>query len=114
MKPENITYSISKSFKIARVGLTLVVGQACEGILKEEVISNVGNDYLNTPAGVNDGLDAAYGSCTARYGPARGNTVTIFGTDTHPNGADGAFQSMNFYASGPDTLPSDVRELWDQ
>src|SRR5690606_17282167 len=114
MKPENITYSISKSFKIALVGLTLIVGQACEGILKEEVISNVGNDYLNTPAGLNDGLNAAYSSFRAWYGSERGNNFTILGTDTYTNGAAGAVQFMNFFTSDLDTRNAHGRELWDQ
>ena len=114
MKSTYIVNSISKYSKITLLGMALLAGQACEGILKEEVISNVGNDYLNTPAGLNDGLNAAYSSLRAWYGTERGNNFTIFGTDTYTNGADGAFKFMNNYTSDFDTQNAHVRELWDQ
>jgi hypothetical protein len=114
MKNTHIFNSISKYSKIGLLGIALIGSQACEGILQEEVISNVGNDYLNTPSGLNDGLNAAYTSLRAWYGSERGNNFTIFGTDTYTNGADGAFKFMNFYTSDFDTQNSHVRELWDQ
>src|SRR5690606_18795071 len=114
MKNIHIFNTLSKFSKIGLLGLALVTSQACEGILKEEVISNVGNDYLNTPSGLNDGLNAAYSSLRAWYGTERGNNFTIFGTDTYTNGADGAFKFMNNYTSDFDTQNSHVRELCDQ
>lgn len=87
---------------------------SCEGLLEEDVVSNIGNDYLNTPSGLNDGLHAAYSSFRAWYGTERGNNFTVFGTDTYTNGADGSFKYMNFYTSDFDSQNSHVRELWDQ
>src|SRR5690606_2043634 len=114
MKSSYIFSSLSKYCTVTLLGLVLLAGPSCEGILKEEVISNVGNDYLNTPAGLNDGLNAAYMSFRAWYGSERGHNFTTFGTDTYTNGADGAFKFMNFYTSDFDTQNSHVRELWDQ
>ncbi|HSI76997.1 MAG TPA: RagB/SusD family nutrient uptake outer membrane protein [Lunatimonas sp.] len=94
--------------------MAILATVSCEGLLEEQVISNVGNDYLNTPSGLNDGVNAAYSSFKAWYGTERGNNFTIFGTDTYTNGADGAFKFMNFYTSDFDTQNSHVRELWDQ
>jgi len=114
MKNTHIKNTISRYAKIGLMGLVLIGSQSCEDLLKEEVISNVGNNYLNTPAGLNDGLNAAYTSLRSWYGTERGNNMTIFGTDTYTNGADGAFKFMNFYTSDFDTQNSHVRELWDQ
>jgi len=114
MKNRYIANTITKYTRVTLIGIALLAGQACEGILKEEVISNVGNDYLNTPAGLNDGLNAAYTSFRSWYGSERGHNFTTFGTDTYTNGADGAFKFMNFYTSDFDTQNSHVRELWDQ
>ena len=114
MKSRYIINSISKYAKVILLGTVVLAGQACEGILKEEVISNVGNDYLNTPSGLNDGLNAAYTSLRTWYGSERGHNFTTFGTDTYTNGADGAFKFMNFYTSDFDTQNAHVRELWDQ
>src|SRR5690606_41467340 len=87
MRNTYIVHSMSKYTKVTLLGIALLAGQACEGILKEEVISNVGNDYLNTPAGLNDGLNAAYTSFRSWYGSERGHNFTTFGTDTYTNGA---------------------------
>src|SRR5690554_1153916 len=114
MKNIHIFNTLSKFSKIGLLGLALIAVQACDGILNEQVISNVGNDYLNTPSGLNDGLNAAYSSLRAWYGSERGNNFTVFGTDTYTNGADGAFKFMNFYTSDFDTQNSHVRELWDE
>ncbi|WP_158859996.1 RagB/SusD family nutrient uptake outer membrane protein [Lunatibacter salilacus] len=104
----------SKYSKISAMGAALFAVASCEGFLEEDVISNVGTDYLNTPSGLNDGLNAAYSSFRAWYGTERGNNFTVFGTDTYTNGADGAFKFMNFYTSDFDSQNAHARELWDQ
>ncbi|NHE57998.1 RagB/SusD family nutrient uptake outer membrane protein [Cyclobacterium sp. GBPx2] len=104
----------SRFSKISIMGAALFAGVSCEGILEEDVVSNIGNDYLNTPAGLNDGLHAAYSSFRAWYGTERGNNFTVFGTDTYTNGADGGFKFMNFYTSDFDSQNAHVREIWDQ
>nr|MBI1229823.1 RagB/SusD family nutrient uptake outer membrane protein [Cytophagales bacterium] len=106
--------SINTFWKTAALSAALLAAVSCEGLLEEEVISNVGNNYLNTPSGLNDGLNAAYSSFRSWYGTERGNNFTIFGTDTYTNGADGAFKFMNFYSSDFDSQNAHVRELWDQ
>jgi len=110
----NIKNIFSKYSRIGMMGAALFAAASCEGILEEEVISNIGNDYLNTPSGLNDGLHAAYSSLRAWYGTERGNNFTVFGTDTYTNGADGSFKYMNFYTSDFDSQNSHVREIWDQ
>lgn len=114
MKTTSIYHKIKKYSKIGMLGLVIWGVQACDNLLEEEVISNVSTNYLNTPSGLNDGLNAAYSSIRAWYGTERGNNFTIFGTDTYTNGADGSFKFMNFYTSDFDTQNASVRELWDQ
>jgi hypothetical protein len=50
----------------------------------------------------------------AWYGTERGNNLTIFGTDTYTNGADGSWKFMNTYTNDFDTRNGHVTELWDE
>ncbi|SFU13055.1 Starch-binding associating with outer membrane [Algoriphagus locisalis] len=106
----NIKYWAKSSALI----LGLSIAASCDGFLDEDVISPIGNDYLNTPKGMNDGINAAYSTMRAWYGTERGNNLTIFGTDIFTNGADGSWKFMNFYTNQFDSQNGHVRELWDE
>ncbi len=93
------------------LGLSTLV--SCSEYLVEDVIAPIGNDYLNTPKGMNDGINAAYSSMRVWYGTERGNNFTIFGTDIFTNGADGSWKFMNTYTNQFDSQNGHVRELWD-
>lgn len=106
----------NRFFNIARVavfGVFLLGSPSCDEVLEEEVISQIGNDYMNTPKGLEDAVNAAYSSMRIWYGTERGNNLTIFGTDTYTNGADGSWKFMNYYSSDFDTQNGHVREVWD-
>ncbi|WP_026235846.1 RagB/SusD family nutrient uptake outer membrane protein [Echinicola pacifica] len=95
------------------IGLGLMSLPACEGVLDEDVISNIGNDYMNTPSGLKDGLNAAYSTFRTFYGTESGNNFTVFGTDTYTNGADGSWKFMNQYTSQFDSRTGHVANVWD-
>ncbi|WP_339865266.1 RagB/SusD family nutrient uptake outer membrane protein [uncultured Algoriphagus sp.] len=107
---KNINYWAKSTALI--LGLSAAV--SCDGFLEEDVISPIGNDYLNTPKGMNDGINAAYSTMRAWYGTERGNNFTIFGTDIFTNGADGSWKFMNTYTNQFDSQNGHVRELWDE
>ncbi|PWJ58334.1 putative outer membrane starch-binding protein [Dyadobacter jejuensis] len=89
-------------------------GQSCSvSVLDEEVVSGIGNNYLNTPTGFNDGVNAVYSTLRDWYGTERGNNFTIFGTDTYQNGADGSHKFINTYDGGFDARSAHAREVWD-
>ncbi|HEV7350646.1 RagB/SusD family nutrient uptake outer membrane protein [Telluribacter sp.] len=106
-----------KSSRVLKTGAligALFMGQACSvSVLDEEVVSGIGNNYLNTTSGFNDGVNAVYSSLRNWYGTERGNNFTIFGTDTYQNGADGSHKFINTYEGGFDAQSSHVREVWD-
>jgi hypothetical protein len=111
---KNIKINFKNWTKSAVLILGLSVAVSCDGSLDEEVISQIGNDYLNTPKGLDDGINAAYSSLRTWYGTERGNNFTIFGTDTYTNGADGSWKFMNQYTNQFDSQNGHVRELWDE
>ena len=104
----------TKYLKIGALGAALLFGQSCSNsVLDEEVISGIGSNYLNTAAGLNDGVNAVYSTLRDWYGTERGNNFTTFGTDIFTNGADGSFKFINTYDGSLDSRVSHVREVWD-
>ncbi|GGF31152.1 RagB/SusD family nutrient uptake outer membrane protein [Echinicola rosea] len=103
---------LSQVLLACTLGFGITALPACDGVLDEEVISNIGDDYLNTPSGLRDGINAAYSTFRSFYGTERGNNFTIFGTDTYTNGADGSWKFMNQYTSQFDSRTGHVREVW--
>jgi hypothetical protein len=101
---------------IANLGavLILIIGtQSCTDLLTEKVISNIGNDYINSPKGLNDAVNAAYSTNRSWYGTERGFNLSIFGTDSFTNGADGSWKFMNTYTTDFDTRNGSISELWN-
>src|SRR5688572_13142799 len=103
---------ITKSIIMA-IALVALSAQSCKDFLDEELVSNVAaNSYYTTPAGYDDGVDAAYGFLRQIYSDERSYTLTIFGTDTHTNGADGGWKSFNYYDNGLNPGAGILQESW--
>ena len=101
---------------IANLGavLILIIGtQSCSDLLTENVVSNIGNDYINSAKGLNDAVNAAYSTNRSWYGTERGMNLSIFGTDSYTNGADGSWKFMNTYTTDFDTRNGSISELWN-
>ncbi|EAZ82622.1 RagB/SusD family nutrient uptake outer membrane protein [Algoriphagus machipongonensis] len=111
---KNLAIKMNKWAKATALVIGFSTMISCDGFLEEDVVSQIGNDYLNTPKGLNDGINAAYSTMRAWYGTERGNNFTIFGTDIYTNGADGGWKFMNTYTNQFDSQNGHVRELWDE
>lgn len=103
-----------KSLKIFTLISFMMVGQSCEDTLKETVISGVGNDYINTPAGFNAAINSAYASLRGFYGTQMGLTFTEFGTDLYATGADGGYKGFHFYDAQLNSQVDWLALLWDE
>lgn len=114
MKNSNLKYKVSNLTKVGALALSLLFAQSCQDALQEDVISQIGSDYLNTAKGLDDAVSAAYSSMRIWYGTERGNNFTEFGTDIYTNGADGSWKFMNTYTNQFDSQNGHVRELWDE
>jgi len=114
MKKLTNSYNIKSWIKSSALALTLSFAFSCQDALQEDVISQIGNDYLNTAKGLEDGVNAAYTSLRAWYGTERGHNLTEFGTDTYTNGADGSWKFMNTYTNQFDSQNGHVTQLWDE
>lgn len=88
---------ITKSILICLAFIALST-QSCKDYLDEKLVSGVAaNSYYSTAAGLEDGVDAAYFFLREIYSNERAYSMTIFGTDTHTNGADGGYKGFNRY-----------------
>lgn len=111
---KNVSTKINYWAKTTTLALGLTATVSCSGFLEEDVVSQIGNDYLNTAKGLNDGINAAYSTMRNWYGTERGNNFTIFGTDIYTNGADGSWKFMNTYTNQFDSQNGHAREVWDE
>lgn len=93
--------------------LLLLTGQSCKDVLVEVPISQVGSQYLDTPAGFEAAARGAYQTLRNFYGREIGMNMTVFGTDTYTMGADGSYKFMNQYLSQFDPRVDLVRNLWN-
>ncbi len=114
MKIRNIKFRLTSWMKIPMMAISLIYLGSCQEAMEEDVISNIGSSYLNTPKGIDDAVNAAYSSMRVWYGTERGANFTEFGTDIYTNGADGAWKFMNTYTNEFDSQNGHVRELWDE
>lgn len=114
MKNLNIHTKLKNLARSGAVVLSLVLSQACQDALQEDVISLIGSEYLNTPKGLDDAVSAAYSTTRFWYGTERGNNLTEFGTDIYTNGADGAWKFMNTYTTEFDSQNGHIHQLWDE
>ena len=92
MKMIKITKSIL--FTLVLIGLST---QSCKNFLDEELVAGVSaGGYYTTAAGLEDAVDATYSFLRSIYSDERAYMLSIFGTDTHTNGADGGWKSFNY------------------
>ena len=105
---------ISKSVKLFGLATLLLTGQSCKDVLKEEVVSGIGNDYMNTTKGFNDALNAAYSTLRYYYGTQQGLTMTEYGTDIYATGADGGYKGFHFYDGQLNPTVDYLTNTWDE
>ena len=104
----------AKSFRVLGLAALLLSGQACKDVLKEEVISSIGNAYINTPKGFEDAGKAAYTSLRSFYATQPGLTMTEYGTDLYATGADGGYKGFHFYDTQLNSFVDFLQFVWEE
>lgn len=92
----------------------MFAGQGCKDVLDEKIISGVGNDYMNTAKGFEDGVKAAYSSLRFYYGTQQGLTMSEYGTDIYATGADGGYKGFHFYDGQLNPTVDYLATTWDE
>ncbi|HMG89236.1 MAG TPA: RagB/SusD family nutrient uptake outer membrane protein, partial [Chryseolinea sp.] len=103
---------ITKSIVVA-LALVGFSTQSCENYLDETLVSQVSAaSYYTTAAGLEDAVDATYTFLREINSEERAYMLSIFGTDTHTNGADGGWKSFNYYDNGLNASTQVVLDQW--
>jgi hypothetical protein len=87
--------------------------QSCQDYLDEKLVSDVtGSTYYKNAAGMEDAADAAYSFLREIHSQERAYMLSIFGTDTHTNGADGGWKGFNVYDNTLNSSAAILLEQW--
>ena len=100
-------------FQLLPVAALLLAGQSCKDLLTEQVVSQVGSDYITTPVGLESAVRATYSSLRDFYGRESAMTMTVFGTDTYTMGSDGSFKYVNQYTPQFDSRTPFIADIWN-
>lgn len=103
-----------KSYKYIGLLAFMLMGQSCSDLLDEKVVSSIGDDYMNTPKGLEDAAKSAYSSLRNYYGTQQGLTITEFGTDLYATGADGGYKGFHFYDAQLQPTVDYLATIWDE
>lgn len=86
---------------------------SCNDALEEELVTDVSAaSYYTTEKGLQDAVNATYAFLKPFYGQEMGFTMTVFGTDTYNNGADGSHKFFNFYDTDLNPAAAFARDAW--
>ena len=95
------------------IALIAISTQSCKDFLDEKLVSGVSaGSYYTTAAGLEDAVDATYSFLREIYSNERAYMMSVFGTDTHTNGADGGWKSFNYYDNGLNASAGILLEQW--
>ena len=98
---------------IGAMALLALTAQSCSDFLDESLVSDVSaGSYYTTAAGLEDAVDATYSFLREIHSNERAYMLTVFGTDTHTNGADGGYKSFNFYDNGLNPSVNILDQQW--
>jgi starch-binding outer membrane protein, SusD/RagB family len=87
--------------------------QSCKDYLDEDLVTNVSAaSYYKNAAGLEDAVDATYSFMREIYSQERAYMMSVFGTDTHTNGADGDWKSFNLYDNNLNASRTILLEQW--
>ncbi|MGN7887818.1 RagB/SusD family nutrient uptake outer membrane protein [Dyadobacter endophyticus] len=106
--------NIRKSIVVCGMAALMFAGQGCKDVLEEKIVSGVGNDYLNTAKGFEDGVKAAYSSLRFYYATQQGLTMSEYGTDIYATGADGGYKGFHFYDGQLNPTVDYLATTWDE
>jgi len=95
------------------VALVVLNIQSCKDFLKEELVSDVSAAYYASAAGLEDAVDATYYYLKYVHSNERAYSLTVFGTDTYTNGADGSHKGFNWYDATLRADNSVLREMFE-
>ncbi len=90
-----------------------IVFVSCD-TLDEEIVSGVTAEYLNTPDGLDAGVNAAYSFLRTYYAQENGNKISVYGTDEYTHGGHGGDWDIDRYGAGLNAENGRFWSLWSK
>jgi starch-binding outer membrane protein, SusD/RagB family len=109
---KNINFK--KSITLFGTLAVMFFSQSCKDVLDEDIISGIGDNYINTPKGFQDAVNASYAPLRAYYGTQPGLTFSEYGTDLYATGADGSYKGFHFYDASLNPNIDYLAGIWDE
>ncbi len=100
-----------KKILLLTLSVIALISSGCKKLLDEDVKSQISGLYLNTPAGLEDGVRGSYSYLRNWYGGQSSAWLNVFGTDEYQNG--GADASFPNYTTNLNPANSVVRDVWN-
>lgn len=98
---------------VVLLALMAMSSQSCENYLTEELVSDVSaSSYYTTAQGFEDAVHSTYWWNKPFFGPERGFTMSVFGTDTYTEGADGGHKFFNRYDGQLNSQQNFINAAW--
>jgi starch-binding outer membrane protein, SusD/RagB family len=106
--------NFKKSITLLSILAIMFFSQSCKDVLTEDIISGISDNYINTPKGFQDAVNAAYAPLRAYYGTQPGLTFSEYGTDLYATGADGSYKGFHFYDAQLNPNIDYLAGIWDE
>jgi starch-binding outer membrane protein, SusD/RagB family len=87
--------------------------QSCNDFLDKGLVSDVSGEYNSTASGWEYAVNATYYYLKYVYSNERAYSLTVFGTDTYTNGADGGYKGFNQYDANLRADIDMVQQMWE-
>ncbi len=100
-----------KKIYIAIILSTGLCITACQKELNEDSRSEVTDNYISTPAGFQDAVEAGYSYLRSFYGTELGGNLSLQGTDEFTSGSD-ADKDYNTYSSNLNPTKGNINTVW--
>jgi len=83
-------------------------------VLDEKIVSGVTSEYLNTPDGLDAGVNACYQPLRTYYGQESGGNISLYGTDLYTHAGHGSNHYMDKYDAGLNSESGNFWRLWSK
>ncbi len=92
--------------------ITLSLSIVSCDVLDEEIVSGVTSEYLNTPDGLDAGVNACYEQLRNYYGQESGGNISEYGTDLYTHAGHGGNHYMDKYDAELNSESDNFWNLW--
>lgn len=100
-----------KRIYLITIAFVSILFSACNSMLDEDIRTQIAANYLDTPAGLEEGTKACYSTLRSWYGQQSAGWLTVYGTDEFTNG--NADPTYNSYTANINSASGVISGPWN-